>query len=125
LNGNRTAPKSTNNHSAQELNQNHAAPKLTDNHSIKEVDETYADQLRDLAPGYTGDFSVDTAWAFGSLCTIMDFSVDELNGEIKPRKIPPCYVEKLLNGDGTFPQQDPNSVRWIHLPANNMAWLEV
>jgi len=116
LNGNRTAPKSTDDHPAEGLNQNH---------SIQEVDKTYADQLRDLAPGYTGDFSVDKAWAFGSLCTIMNFSVNELNNEIEPRKIPPYLVEELLHGDQTFSNQDPNSVRWIHLPVNNMAWLEV
>jgi hypothetical protein len=86
----------------------------------------YAAQMRHLPPGYLYDLPVDEFCAYDRLCTIMDFSIETATGKVKTTQSVPYPVERLLNGkDEVFQNDHPDSIRWIHLPANNMAWVEV
>jgi hypothetical protein len=84
----------------------------------------YAAQLRGLPPGYLYDLPVGEFCAYDRLCTIMDFSIETATGKVETTQSAPYPVERLLNGkDEVFQNDHPDSIRWIHLPANNMAWV--
>ncbi len=63
--------------------------------------------------------------------SIFDFYRGEPNFKThkKPPRLP-CTVQRLLNEGPTACMKDeredaPTFLRWIHLPANNMSWVEV
>ncbi|KAE9382236.1 hypothetical protein N431DRAFT_458772 [Stipitochalara longipes BDJ] len=90
------------------------------------VDGNYVDQLRDLHPKYAHRESAHKVWAFDRLCNIMDFRIDNATGKVVSKQSSPYRVDKLLNGgeNEVLCEEHTDSVRWIHLPANNMTWLE-
>jgi hypothetical protein len=103
----------------------HRVPRKKTEVKAAQEDHNYADQLRSLTPKYEQKWDEKQVWGFGKLCTIRDFRTDEA-GKVHIQQYQQYPVETLLNGkDEVFSEEHPDSIRWIHLPANNMAWVEV
>lgn len=66
--------------------------------------------------------------SFGKLGSVVDFdSSDDLNRRVGQRMKPVCtkpVVAEILNGNA-LSHKSSDTIRWIHLPANNKAWVEV
>jgi hypothetical protein len=90
--------------------------------------EGVAGDLPDMGDSEQPEWVQDDSIAFGKIATVMEFIYDEKEPSKlaqKPTRIR-IPAKELLGGDSVLRGSSKTpSIRWYHLPANNMAWVEV